>query len=142
MSFDDIINKATTENKDHLIKQALKKQEYNRNYQRRLREAAKLATLERKIDANLHHVFRYIKTNYADAYADYVVPVQDIKPVSNPAFDNWLLLSAEEYKSIQYAFDVSSLEQHMSFDEFSELFEDHFKPTKQKTFAKITSDKQ
>lgn len=125
MSFDDILAKKSESEKQGLIKQALKKQEYNRNYQAKLREAAKLATLERKIDDNLDHVLRYIKKHYAIEYK----AIKPIKPVveklEDSAFTNWLVLSQPRYRSIQYAYDVASLD--MSLDEFTKLFKQYFK---------------
>lgn len=134
MSFEDILNKATVEEKESLMKQALKKQEYNRNYQRRLRAFAKLATLERRIDDNLQHVLGYIKKKYADQYAAYVEPVQE---VINPAFMDWYHMFAQpEYKSVKEAYEISSIKDSLSFDEFKPLFERGFEKTNKGFFKK------
>lgn len=134
MSFDEILNRATTDEKDALMKQALKKQEYNRNYQRRLRARAKLATLESRIDNNLQYVLGYIKRKYAEEYAAYVEPVQE---VISPAFIDWFTMFAQpEYKSAKEAYDISSIKKSLSFDEFAPLFERGFKKNNKGKYIK------
>lgn len=126
MSFDDLIN-LTPDEEQTLLKQALKKQEYNRNYQRRLRVAAKLATLERRIDANLDHAIGYIKTKYAKEYEAWTKPVEAVERFTSAAFDDWVTLSAPSYRSIKEAFDLSGLRGTLTLDQFEELFRRHYK---------------
>lgn len=136
MAFDDIINK-TDDEKDALIQQALRKQEYNRNYQRRLREVAKLATLERKIDDNLNHVLGYIKSKYSKEYKAWTKPVKTDPLARNVAFDNWVLLSANEYKGIKEAFELSGLKGALSIDQFEDLFRQNYKQKDSGGYIKV-----
>lgn len=128
MAFDDILTTASEDQKQSLIQQALKKQEYNRNYQRKLRVAAKLATLESKIDENLDHVIGYIKRKYDDQYTNYVEPVAvaNAAPAHYQSFANWVLLSADEYRDATQAFEFSMLGEDMTYKDFNDLFVQHY----------------
>ena len=138
-NFNKILETTSNDEKDSLTIQALKRQEYNRQYQARLRERAKLITLERKIDANLQFVIGYIKEKYSAEYKSYTKSVEQeptVKPEVDRAFNNWLLLSAQEYKSVQDAYEVSTLSEHMSIKEFSKLFEKHYKQNNRGRYTK------
>lgn len=126
-NFDEIIQTTSPGEQDALMIQALKRQEYNRRYQAKLRQVAKLATLERKIDNNLNYVLGYIKRKYAVEYANYVEPTpEQPKPVIDAGFSNWLILSANEYKSANEAFELSGLSDHMTIKEFTRLFSQYY----------------
>lgn len=128
MAFDELLANNTNDDikQSALLAQALKRQEYNRQYQAKLRQTTKLLTLEKKIDANLDHVLGYIKTRYGKEYAAWAKPVEVTKSV-DPVFSNWLLLSSSEYKSIKEAFEVSGLSNSMNIKEFTKLFNDYYK---------------
>jgi len=132
MSFDEILDNDTSQEykRNKLVAQALKRQEYNRQYQKRLRQAARFLTLERKIEANLDFVIRYIKKNHSKEYSNYVEPVVKSEPVADtiPVFDTWLLLSASEYKSVEEAYELSRLNDHkVDIKEFTKMFEQYYK---------------
>ena len=96
MAFDELLANNTNDDikQSALLAQALKRQEYNRQYQAKLRQTTKLLTLEKKIDANLDHVLGYIKTRYGKEYAAWAKPVEVTKSV-DPVFSNWLLASSK-----------------------------------------------
>lgn len=127
MSFDDIVANDTAQDikKDAMMAQALRRQEYNRQYQQRLRNVTRLLTLEKRVDADIQHVIGYIKRKYAKEYADYVEPVAPAT-LTNPRFDDWVVLSAKQYKSKKEAFELSRLGEHMAFGEFSKFFDQYF----------------
>ena len=137
MAFDDILDNNTNEEikQNSLLAQAIKRREYNKQYQARLRQTSKMLTLEKKIDANLNHVIGYIKTRYPKEYAAWVKPVKAVV-YSNSFFDNWLLLSAGEYKSIKDAFEVSGLAEHVTIKEFTKLFEQYYQETDSGSYTK------
>lgn len=129
MDFQKIINTTSSLEKDKLLNQVLKRQEYNRQYQRKLRERSKLVTLEKKIDDNLNFVIGYIKRKYAEEYAAWVEPVEiaEVVVTTNQPFLDWFVLAAQEYKSIKEAYQLSGLDNSMTFEEFEELFNQRFK---------------
>lgn len=141
MAFDDIIKNSTDHDikRDHLITQALKRQEYNRNYQAKLRNVSRLITLEKRIDAELDHVLGYIKTKYAKEYEAWVAPVK-YEPPANQAFTNWLILSADEYKSIKEAYEVSGLDNDMILSRFSSLFKYYYEENNRGRWIKVNKN--
>lgn len=142
MDFNKILDTVTPEDRDSLTVQALKRQEYNRRYQAKLRERSKLITLEKKIDANLQFVIGYIKRKYASEYDAWVEPApESVKPkVVSPAdeaFNNWLILSSNEYKSPGEAFELSGLSGWMDTMQFSQRFDQHYKENNKGRFSKV-----
>lgn len=137
MAFDNLLNNTNNEDlqKKQLVAQALRRQEYNRRYQARLRSITKLLTLEKRIDANLIYVIGYIKKKYSAEYDNYVEP-EEAPVVTNPAFNNWVLLSGAEYKSIKEAFELSGLGQYMTLEDFSVLFNQNYKENNRGRYTK------
>lgn len=124
MTFNKILETVTDEQRNSMADQVLKRREYNRKYQAKLRSKMKLANLHKKIDNNIDDVIAYIHTNYADKYAAW----QPKKPheVIDRAFTNWVLLSASDYPSIEQAFELSGLGDHINFNDFSRWFSKNY----------------
>jgi hypothetical protein len=57
---------------------------------------------------------------------------------TDPAFSNWLLLAAGEYKSAEYAYDVSGLDKAMKFSEFEKLFNKYYSKVEDNKFIRLT----
>lgn len=138
MSFRDILQNTTADDiaSERLIEQAKRRQAYNRAYQAKIREKGKLLTLERKIDENINHVIKYLKTKYGDKLDEYI-PSEPVRV--HPAFAGWWMLSANVYKTKKHAFEVSTLEKSMTFDEFSKLFDECYKLGNDNKYYKVTS---
>lgn len=130
--FDEILN--SDKNAQLLLKQAEKRLAYNREYQRRVRARARLLTLEKRIDENIDHVIGYILDKYGDLVTSYK-PTEVIE--SNVCFDNWLLLSGDSYASREDAYQVSTLEGDLGFDEFCKLFDLFFKLDDNNRYIKV-----
>lgn len=63
-------------------------------------------------------------------------PVESTKVV-DPAVGNWLIFSAGEYRSIEYAYSVSSLNEHMDIAEFTDVFKQYYKQNNSGRWSKI-----
>ncbi len=140
--FNKILDTTTPEIKDSLTIQALKRQEYNRHYQAKLRARAKFITLEKKVDANLQYVIGYIKRKYADEYEQYKTPaevkISTIVEPENQNFKDWLILSRNEYKSAKHAYELSGLDKYMQFKDFKKLFDKYYGEIGDNKYAKLT----
>lgn len=138
MDFDKLLDTTSPIEKDRMLKQVLKRQEYNRRYQAKLRQRAKEITLERKIDDNIEFVLAYVKRKYSYEYDNFAAPIIDSEAnaVVPGAFTNWVTLSANEYKSIDEAFDVSGLNNELTIEQFSELFLQNYKENNSGGFTK------
>lgn len=124
MTFNKILETVTDEQRNSMTDQVLKRREYNRKYQAKLRSKMKLATLHKKIDNNLDEVIAYIHTNYANEYESWQPKTHD---VINSYFSNWVLLSAIDYPSINNAYELSGLSDRVSFVDFSRWFLMYYK---------------
>lgn len=120
MTFNKILETVTDEQRNSMAEQVIKRREYNRKYQAKLRSKVKLANLHKKIDNNIDEVISYIHARYADKYNAW----QPDKPreIIDEAFSNWVLLSASDYSSIEQAFEFSGLSDRIKFDDFSRWF--------------------
>lgn len=122
MSFDDILETVTDIQHKSMADQVLKRREYNRRYQAKLRAKIKLDNLHKKIDNNIDDVIAYIHMQYADRYTSWQPAQAEQQEVIDQAFKNWVLLSARDYSSIDQAFEFSSLSDRISFDNFKRWF--------------------
>ncbi len=126
--FDKILNTTSPGDRDNLMGQALKRREYNRRYQAKLREVARFATLERRVDQNLDYVIGYIKRKYADEYKAYVLPKHKktaIEP-DKPALTNWLIMARPLYKSKVEAYEVAGVAKTVTLKEFEHFFDRYY----------------
>jgi hypothetical protein len=76
-----------------------------------------------------HLIFETMATKQAATNTDTYMPSGDV------AFDNWALMSANEYRSIDYAYSICGL--NMPFDEFTELFLKHYKKNDSGRYIKV-----
>ena len=120
MTFNKILETVTDEQRNSMSEQVIKRREYNRKYQAKLRSKMKLANLHKKIDNNIDDVISYIHTRYADKYKAWQPDQQP--DVIDGAFSNWVLLSASDYPSIEQAFELSGLGDRIKFNDFSQWF--------------------
>lgn len=135
--FDDVLETTSPEFEDSLRVQALKRREYNRRYQAKLRQQAKLLTLEKKIDDNVDYVIGYIKRKYQKEFDAYVEGDTSKKKLTLPVeFENWLIVSGQTYSSPRDAYEVSGLNQVMKSKKFTDLFLQCFIVDDQGTYHK------
>lgn len=120
MTFNKILETVTDEQRNAMADQVLKRREYNRKYQAKLRSKIKLANLHKKIDNNIDDVIAYIHIQYADKYNAWQ-PSQ-MRDVIDESFSNWVLLSAGDYPSIENAYELSGLSDRVKFADFSRWF--------------------
>ena len=121
MNFNEILDTTS----DAVLETLTIKRAYNRNYQLKVREANRQANLIKRIERDFDFVLSYMHEHFYSEIVNFAPPV-DLGHDVHLSFGTWLLVCANDYRDAATAYNIASINDQMTLEQFTLLFNANF----------------